>query len=965
MKKTFIILLCGLMSSLAFAQWSPTSLQDGKVRPTSESQKHYSLDIKALRAKLSSAVETGRGSVPVEINIPTLNGKIERFAVYSSPVVVKSLADRLELGSYVGVGVDDPTAYIRFSIAPNDFQSMMLKNGVYEFIEPQNADKSVYGVHPKTNKINSDKAFVCSTNEPAMNKEQMEKLYSAGKNFTNNPADFSKSSDRKYRTMRLAMSVTAEYTQYFGGVSQALTAINATLTRVNFVFEKDFALKLILQDLPQLIYTDPETDPYSSLGKWNFELQKTLTAVVGESNYDIGHLFGASGGGGSAGCIGCVCISPELDVNGIPMENGKGSGITSPANAIPQGDSFDIDYVAHEMGHQLGANHTFAHKLESRLQNVEPGSGSTIMGYAGITADNVQMNSDPYFHINSIIQVQNNLVSKQCDIETAMINNPPVITAMPQITIPKGTAFSLTAQATDVENNPLTYTWEQTDNATDIITKSNLGKTNNGASFRSVMGTANPVRYFPKFETVLGGLVRNPDGWESVSMVARTSNFKVTVRDNNPDPMQQQTETALQSVVTSPNGPFKITSLTLYNNEVRPLTWDVAGTNAAPFNATNVKIDYTVDNGTTWTVLANSTPNDGTEPFDVTPFATGTIVKVRISAIGNVFYTIDPVKISSVIACDGTAPSLLEVSSVDVNTAVVTWDAVSNATYILRYKKSTDVSFTDIPVATNSYTLDYLSEGTQYNVQVAAVCLGSTGTFTPSTTFQTIVRPYCTAAAANTTFEIINNVTFSNINNSSITKDGYEDFTAIVGNVFRGTSYNFSATADKSYSSDELRVWIDFNNNRLFEDETELVLITAKKAAPWEGMITIPADAKIGLTRMRVRMQDTNYGMNNAACGTNSYGQVEDYTINIEAAAATDNVHKSKIQIYPNPVEDILNVSLVSKNATYVIYSISGQLISKGKIIDNKIAVSELNRGIYLIAIENDGDVSQMKFIKK
>ena len=138
MKKIFTSLLCGLISTAAFAQWSPTSMQGKEIRETSNVTSYYSLDLNAMRSTLAKAQETGKNAVPVEINLPTMDGKMQKFAVYSFPVVVKSLADRYQLGSYVGVGIDDPTAYVRFSVAPNDFQSMMVRNGVYEFIEPQN-----------------------------------------------------------------------------------------------------------------------------------------------------------------------------------------------------------------------------------------------------------------------------------------------------------------------------------------------------------------------------------------------------------------------------------------------------------------------------------------------------------------------------------------------------------------------------------------------------------------------------------------------------------------------------------------------------------------------------------------------------------------------------------------------------------------------------------------------------------
>ena len=156
-----------------------------------------------------------------------------------------------------------------------------------------------------------------------------------------------------------------------------------------------------------VIYYNPSTDPYTTMGNWNNQLQAALTANIGEANYDIGHMFGASGGGGNAGCIGCVCVNGQ-----------KGRGITSPADGIPQGDNFDIDYVAHEVGHQLGANHTFSMSNEGTGVNKEVGSGITVMGYAGITGQDVAPHSIDIFHQASIQQVQVNLAGKACPIVT-------------------------------------------------------------------------------------------------------------------------------------------------------------------------------------------------------------------------------------------------------------------------------------------------------------------------------------------------------------------------------------------------------------------------------------------------------------------------------------------------------------------------------------------------------------------
>ncbi|OWK74603.1 propanediol utilization protein [Flavobacteriaceae bacterium JJC] len=972
MKRIFTSLLCGLMSTAALAQWSPTSMQGEKIRPASNVTSYYSLDLNAMRSKLANAQETGRNAVAVEIKLPTLNGKIERFAVYSAPVVVKSIAERHQLGSYVGVGIDDPTAYVRFSVAPNDFQSMMLRNGVYEFIEAQNTTKTVYGVHPKTNKTEADKAFICSTSEAPLTKQQIDKLYMSGKSFTNNPTDFNRSSDQKYRTMRLAMSVNGEYTTYFGGVPQALAAINATLTRCNFVFEKDFALHLILQDFPALIYTNPTTDPYTTLSNWNLELQNTLTNTIGSAAYDIGHMFGASGGGGNAGCIGCVCVDPTSSTS-----KAKGSGITSPADGIPMGDNFDIDYVAHEMGHQLGGNHTFSMSLEGTGANMEPGSGSSIMGYAGITgATDVQPHSDAYFHYFSIFQVQTNLASKTCDIETAVSNTPPVITPMADVTIPKSTAFVLTAQATDAEGDPLTYTWEQVDAATTATTIGSLGTLTNGPSFRSLNPTSNPTRYFPKLSTVLAGNLKNNADWEAVSTVARASNFRVTVRDNNADVAKQQTQSALQKVTVSANGPFKITSTKVYNNAPGPLTWDVVGTNAAPFNVANVKVDYTTDNGANWTVLAASTPNDGTEDFSFASFPTNTALKVRISAIGNVFYAVAPVTVSAIVPCDGTAPAGFAVSGITTASANVSWDPIAGATYIVRYKKATDATWTEVPVTTNTYTIPNLDEGTAYNVQVAAVCTGTTGSYTAVTNFTTSMLAYCTLTATNANDEYISNVTITAegaagviSNSGASTYTNYSTDPTRLVNLAKSTTNNVisvTKTWTGTQYNDAITVWIDFNRNGTYEANEQIMATLADKVNPAIATFTVPASAYSGDKTVGMRVALRFNTPQTSPCGTYTYGEVEDYAVKISPTlGVNDNVKANAIQVYPNPAVDLLNITKVSDKATYTIFNMAGQAVSKGKVSNNKVQVSQLEKGVYMIAVDNGGEVSQVKFIKK
>ncbi|MPT31660.1 MAG: T9SS type A sorting domain-containing protein [Chryseobacterium sp.] len=966
MKKIFAVLsLCGGIA-LASAQWSPTTLKGTDLKET-KSKKFYSLDLDLIRDQLSNAQAMGRNNKPTFIDLPTLDGKTERFEVYSLPVVEKSLADRYQLGSYVGTKVGEPTVWVRFSVSPYDLQSMMFKDGQYEFIEPLDKEKTVYGVFPKTEKQKGESAFSCTTNESPISKHQIDQL-AKGADFSNSVTDFSKTSDKKYRTYRLAISVIGEYTQYFGGIPQAFAAINATVTRVNGVFEKDFAIHLDVQDFPQLIYTNPSTDPYSNAnvgigGTWNLELQQTLTSVIGNNAYDIGHLFGRTGGSGNAGDVGNVCRNPSGNLDA----NSKGAAFSTPKTGGPEGERFDIDLVAHEMGHQFGADHTYSFDIQAapnQTAHMEPGSGSTIMGYGGISIfDNVQNYSDSYFHTRSVEQVQDYVNSQPCGNSKTIDNNPPVVAVLQNKTIPKATAFVLKADASDAENDPLTYSWEEYDLATAPV-KSVTDNNTNGAKFRSLPPSGLPYRYFPKLGTVMGGSLSNAADWESVSNVARTMNFRVLVRDNNPDVTQQQTAFGSQTITVGNDGPFKMTASKVYNNVSSPITWDVVNTDIAPYNVSNVKIDYSVDQGLTWSVLTNSTPNDGSESFDFSAITSNSQIIVRVSAVDNVFYALGNIAVSSVGACDGSAPTNLLAADITQTTATVDWDLVAGASYTLRYKRSSENNWTVINnINTNHYDLSQLEINRSYDVDVAAICSGTTGAYA-GLRFFTGAHSYCTAESTYLSSEKIANVTFADINNNSASNAGYEDFSNVIGNVTAGQIYNFTASSTTGSSDfDQVIVWIDLNQDGDFDDAGEKVLTTSYKTSPWTGVVTIPATAVAGRTKMRVRLYGAISNPNTTPCGASYYGQVEDYTLNIGQLGVSD-ISSGSLRYYPNPVTDILWVTSDKKVQQISVYNSAGQLlqeISNSNVID----LSRLSSGVYFVKASVEGKTETAKVIKK
>ncbi|KGO90926.1 zinc-dependent metalloprotease [Flavobacterium subsaxonicum] len=610
----------------------------GQVKTAFESAngnlKFVTLDAAQLKAILANAPQRNSGAAGVLITLPTVSGTTEQFRVFEASNFEPGLQAQFPgIRSYVGVGVEDHTAHLRMSFAPQGVQTMVLRAGKKtQFIEPYTANNAVYTVFTSADKHAAGKIpFECTTPE---DHAIVDAAQQAGKGGLSDALTF--------KTFRLALSTTAEYTTYHGGtVEGALAAMNATMTRVNGVFEVDLAVNLILiEDEADIIYLNADTDPYSDaedMNNWNSELQLTLTNVIGAANYDIGHLFGATGGGGNAGCIGCICV-----------DNSKGSGITSPGDGIPEGDSYDIDYVAHEMGHQLGGTHSFSYSIEGSGTNVEPGSGSTIMGYAGITLYDVQKHSDDYFVYANVAQIQSNLQNKECAVNTTLTNTPLVINAGENYSIPKGTAFVLSAVGADANGDNVTYTWEQNNSAanTNVTGANSVATTTKttGPTFRSFLPSTSTVRYFPAFGSVLQNELTTE--WESVSNVTRVLSFALTGRDNIA--AGGQTDSDLTSItVRAAAGPFVVTSqnttdLEWQLNSQHTITWDVAGTTANNVNTENVKISLSTDGGATFaTVLAESTPNDGSEVITLPAGVEGAYCRIMVQAVGNVYYALN------------------------------------------------------------------------------------------------------------------------------------------------------------------------------------------------------------------------------------------------------------------------------------------------------------------------------------
>ncbi|UOQ55120.1 reprolysin-like metallopeptidase [Hymenobacter cellulosivorans] len=623
----------------------------------------------ALRNVLRQApAENGAGArnSTTVLSLPLPNGTSQRFRVVEVPVMHPSLAARYpEIKTYQAQGIDDPAATARLDLTPAGFHAMIMgADGQIVYIDPAAKGDNVHHLVFNRQSMNySSIGRVClNTETEALDVPQ--------------PTEFKRvPNGTQLRTYRLALAATGEYTATKGGTKAgALAGMVTTMNRVNGVYEKEVAVRMVLiANTDQVIYTDAATDPFTNDDGFVLlnENQRTISTIIGDANYDIGHVFSTGGGG--------VAQKPSvcLPVNATYTQ-GKARGVTGLTN--PVGDAFDIDYVAHEMGHQFGGDHTFnsntgncAGSNRSAVSAYEPGSGVTIMAYAGIcTPQDLSRNSVPYFHSRSFDQIVAHITGAgNCAVATPTGNTVPVVNAGANYRIPVRTPFALTGSATDADNDALTYSWEQY----------NLGPTGDPTQpagdapiFRFFTPTASPTRTFPK----VYNLITNTDTiGEILPTYGRRLIFRLVARDNRVGGGGVDYD-SMNVVVVPTAGPFLVTyPNTTSATPVRWLAgapqqvyWDVANTTAAPINAANVDIMLSTDGGRTFpTVLLANTPNDGSQLVTV-PQGVGasTQARIKVQASGNVFFDISNNNFAVVLP---TGPTFFLTPTTTSNTAPI------------------------------------------------------------------------------------------------------------------------------------------------------------------------------------------------------------------------------------------------------------------------------------------------------
>ena len=764
MKKKLLSLVSSLVFAISFGQtdhlWTPSKMVSSTNikanKKTIANPNLYQVDLNALKKITSKASKKTRSTDKsnIIVSFPNGDGEMQNFSIFKTSNFSPELeAKHPEITSYVGESTSGKSSKIYFSISPLGLSSMQLKLGKEAvYIESYDTNNTSYIVYKKSDRTASTKKFDCSTKENSSTKG-LSVARALG-------AD-----DGLLRTYRLALSCTGEYTQYFGGTKAlALAAMNNTMTRVNGVFENDFAIRMVLiPEQDNIIFTNASTDPYSNAstgagGAWNTELMDVLhgtTYGIGDAKFDIGHLFGATGGGGSAGCIGCVCNNDTKYDSTEQWYWYKGQGFTSPADSTPSGDSFDIDYVAHEMGHQFGANHTWTHDgNEGTGVQVEPGSGSTIMGYAGITDLDVQPHSDPFFHAISIQQVTNYIksTSGSCSVNTATGNTTPTANAGSDYTIPKSTPFTLTGTGTDADGDTVTYIWEQMDPQTNA-TAPNATKTS-GVNFRSWTPSTSPIRVLPVMTSVLAGSTTTAGSEvtvEALSSVARKYNFRLTVRDNKANGGANSYDDMVVTV-SSTAGPFTITSqnttgISYPQGSTQTVTWNVASTNSL---ASNVEILLSTNGGNNWSSLIASTPNDGTETITIPTNVISSNCRIMVKALGNIFFNVNKssFSITEPDTTPPTAPTLSAANTNSVSTVLTFTGATDNlaVTAYEIYKNGVLLTTTNA----SPYTVTGLTPSTTYTFTVKAKDASGNTSVESNTVSVTTLEPDTIAPTAPT-----------------------------------------------------------------------------------------------------------------------------------------------------------------------------------------------------------------------
>jgi hypothetical protein len=633
----------------------------------SNSNKTLTIDYQLIKSNILKSKSALKGNsnnekIAVKLLIPT--GEEKTFEIEETSNFAPNLAIKYpEIQTFMGVCSDDKMLSVRFDISPLGYSATYFNHGEITIIEPKDLSKNMYQVVPYQD---TQGGWECGNPTVLFSKES-----TAERNLTQNAI----SNGAVLKTLRIAIATTGEFTSANGSVANALARINGLLTVVNAVYMADLAIKFeLIANNTSIIFTDAATDPFNPTA--NYSPSDSQTAFDGfntnnslpYSDYDIAHTLHAtttttsSYSSGGIATIGIVCNY---------LNKARGWTQYTANNTNPIINSVVGGILMHEIGHQMGANHNFngqGGNCASQLgEQYEPGSGTTIMAYFGScsSAQNLTGNKDNFFHIASLETILFKLSSlPTCGTNTNLTNALPVVNAGADFTVPSNTPFLLKATATDANNDPLSYTWEQKDKGV-AKDAGALGQTigvggyaavssKKAPLFRTKQSTTTPNRSFPAEAYVLNN-ANNPNDneGEDLSIANRTLTFSLTARDYKTGGGGTVSDEIIVTV-DSLKGPFLITSpntnISWATGSSQTVTWSMNNTNVL---SPNIDILISTNGGTTFTNLVSNTSNDGSETIIVPSTLTtqGRIKIVSKSSSTAEFYDVSNVNFSITTGC--------------------------------------------------------------------------------------------------------------------------------------------------------------------------------------------------------------------------------------------------------------------------------------------------------------------------
>ena len=548
------------------------------------------------------------------ISLPLLGGESVNFKMVEYSIIPENT--KTDIKTFYGEKVGDPSITCRLTLTKEKMMVSIQKNGETIIIERSKGSTSADDYEVFVQKVSS---ALCGNIEEQVKNGRVGEAKGIS----------SYSYGTTLKIYRLALIVTNEFYADYVNDSGVNAEVVAIVNNLNGIYEKEVAVRLILA-VPinpassNFFHRKTETTAtyYQSLSSVNAEINLRF----GNVNFDVGHCIHNSGGGVAG--LGIVCNSGS-----------KGNGWSGSTT------SSSVLLMAHELGHQFNAPHTFNGTVtgncsvgnRSSSSAYEPGSGSTIMSYFGTcfsTGYDLSGSATGYFHTNSLENISAYIVNTSsnkggtCGTSVSTGNVAPVANAGTAFTIPKNTPFKLIATGSDADGDVLTYTWEQYNNGA-VSDTGRLGHTANGTGINAVNSTTAPLfrskqstssqRYFPNLAFIMNN-ANNPvdiEG-EDLSNVSRVLNFRVTVRDNRSGGGGANCS-AVAVTVDATKGPLSVTSpntaVTIPAGTNQTITWAVNSTNSL---SANVKILLSIDGGNSFPfTLLTSTPNDGSQSVTI------------------------------------------------------------------------------------------------------------------------------------------------------------------------------------------------------------------------------------------------------------------------------------------------------------------------------------------------------------